>query len=508
MVGQKHDVTPETWDSMIPQILQNVSEAGRKTLHDATRPTQPTNQFFSLGVDEMESWTLQFLSSLANSPGWEYTISIVNEHHQTLAHLAVLSRYTALLKKVAQWGINVDMQDLNGFTALHCAYLCGDLDSVQVLKGYGADEEIEDTLGRRPSDMYTQSTDDLGKSSSSSDHTSSLAQLSSAWEEQWVKLSVTPSQPGSCSEVETTTDPLGGRHETPHACEPSTSTRVMVASVSVPSPMSDNSFATEEGEGIDGAGELKLLIPVEHTPSPTAIQSPPVTTPEYARSYEQEQEEPETFHESKRHRHQVTRSTSSQQTMSKSPIDSRNAGGSPGEYGGLMQKRFNGPRFSHHIDVSAGLSTTNRLQFYSDPQARWPPSPTISSPETHESGIDRFLVRKDLTGQDQGGPLSSSLLARPSHTNIPKAIAIGFEGEGGLAYAQRLLGEARPARTGESEWRRLLPFFRVLKYILSQQFPPTHPLLYQPSGHSVAEGSADGLNGTYQGSSRNPWSIS
>ena len=156
MVGQKHDVMPETWDSMIPQILQNVSEAGRKTLHDATRPTQLTNQFFSLGVDEMESWTLQFLSSLANSPGWEDTVSTVNEYHQTLAHLAVFSRYTALLKKVAQWGINVDMQDVNGFTALHCAYLCGDLDSVQVLKGYGADEEIKDTLGRRPSDVYTQ----------------------------------------------------------------------------------------------------------------------------------------------------------------------------------------------------------------------------------------------------------------------------------------------------------------------------------------------------------------
>ena len=37
----------------------------------------------------------------------------MNEHHQILAHLAVLSRYTTLLQKVAQWGIDVDVQAVN-----------------------------------------------------------------------------------------------------------------------------------------------------------------------------------------------------------------------------------------------------------------------------------------------------------------------------------------------------------------------------------------------------------
>ena len=255
MAGQNHDVTPETWDSMIPQILQNVSEAGRKTLHDATRPTQPTNQFSSLGVDEMECWMLEFLSSLANSPGWENTVSLMNEHHQTLAHLAVLSQYTALLQKVAQWGIDVDVQDVNGFTALHCAYLRGDLDSVRVLKSYGADENIEDTLGRRPLDMYTQSTNGLGKGSPLSGHIPTSVQLSRAWEEQWEKVSVASSQLGSSSDSETTTDPLDGRHEPLHTCESSKSTRVMATSISVPSPVRDNSFVTEEGGGINPVSE-------------------------------------------------------------------------------------------------------------------------------------------------------------------------------------------------------------------------------------------------------------
>ena len=122
MASQKHDVTPETWDSMILQILQNVSEAGRKTLHDATQPTQPTNQSSSVGIDKMESWMLEFLSSLANSPGWKNTVSLVNMHHQTLAHLAILSQYTALLQKVTWWGIDMGVKDVNGSSALHCAY--------------------------------------------------------------------------------------------------------------------------------------------------------------------------------------------------------------------------------------------------------------------------------------------------------------------------------------------------------------------------------------------------
>ena len=258
MAGQNHDVPPETWDSMIPQILQNVSEAGRKTLHDATRPTQPTNQFSSLGVDEMESWMLEFLSSLANSPGWENTVSLVNEHHQTLAHLAVLSQYTTLLRKVAQWGIDVDVQDVNGFTALHCAYLRGDLDSVRVLKGYGADENIEDTLGRRPLDMKTQSTNGLGKGSPLGGHISTSVQLSRAWE-HCEKASVASSQLGSPGDNKTTTDPLDGRHEPPHTCESTTSTRVMAASTSVPPPVWDNSFATEEVGGIDPVSEIDLF---------------------------------------------------------------------------------------------------------------------------------------------------------------------------------------------------------------------------------------------------------
>lgn len=79
----------------------------------------------------------------------------------------------------------------------------------------------------------------------------------------------------------------------------------------------------------------------------------------------------------------------------------------------VMQKLFNRSRFSHFIGVSAGLFT-NRLRLYSDPQAPWPPSPSVSSPETHGSGFHNRLLREDITGQDGGSPLSSSPLVHPA----------------------------------------------------------------------------------------------
>jgi len=208
---------------MIPHFLQNISPAGRELLRREFQPAQPTSQFYSIGAAELEGWTLQFLTSLADTPSWENTISLVNEHHQTLAHLAVLFRYTTLLKKVAQWGIDVDVQDVNGFTALHCAYLCGDLDSVGVLKGYGADEDIQDTLGRQPLDMYIPSTNDPSRASPSSDHTSRSAQIPTAGEDDWEMVSMAPSQPSRNSSVLSIHDSLctAVLHPTPTWTHPS-----------------------------------------------------------------------------------------------------------------------------------------------------------------------------------------------------------------------------------------------------------------------------------------------
>ena len=270
IAGHEHDVTPETWDSMIPLFLQNVSPTGLQRLQRATQPAQPISQFSSIDAGELEGWVLQFLASLADKPSWENTVSLVNAHHQTLAHLAVLFRYTALLKKVAQWGIDVDMQDVNGFTALHCAYLCGDLDSVGILKGYGADEDIQDNLGRRPLDMYIPSTNDPSGGSPSSDCTSSSAQRPTASEEDWERVSMVSSQPISFSDHESTIDLPATRHQSLHTRESTTSPSVIPASISTPSPAGGSLFPTDNGEMIIGRSGLNLSdhsISLEHTSS-------------------------------------------------------------------------------------------------------------------------------------------------------------------------------------------------------------------------------------------------
>jgi len=234
--GQPYTLTPGNWDAMIPHFVQNVSPNGRAILHQATHPNQPMRPSFSTSAGEMEALTVQLLASFTNSPSWENSVSFVNEHHQTLAHLAVLFRYTTLLEKVAQWGINVDVQDVNGFTALHCAYLCGDLDSVRILKGYGADEDVQDCLGRRPSDMYIPRE----KGSPPSHRTSSSVQIPGAISDDWENLSAASGSLGDYESIP------ASREQQPHAVESTTGSKIVPALIPMPSPRYYTSPSTDE----------------------------------------------------------------------------------------------------------------------------------------------------------------------------------------------------------------------------------------------------------------------
>lgn len=244
MSDQEDNLASGTWDAMIPLFLKNVSPAGRATLYQHFS-APPMNQSFSMSAGEMEQLILQFLTSISNSPSWENTISLVNEHRQTLAHLAVLFRYTTLLEKVAQWGIDVDAQDVNGFTALHCAYLCGDLDSVQILMGHGADDDIRDNLGRRPLDMHSSRTNAQSHGSPASDHTGTS--------QEWEKVSVTSPQLDS---VDRANLPAAKRQQL-HTPEPTASPWTMPAPIRMPSPSSGNSCSEVE-TWIDEVGERRL----------------------------------------------------------------------------------------------------------------------------------------------------------------------------------------------------------------------------------------------------------
>ena len=92
---------------------------------------------------------------------------------------------------------------------------------------------VMDQNGGATDIVCTASGPDLGKSSPSSDRTSSPAQEPNAWER-------VPSQPGSSSDNETTMDLPASRHEPPHTCKSTTSTRIMAASILASSTVSGN----------------------------------------------------------------------------------------------------------------------------------------------------------------------------------------------------------------------------------------------------------------------------
>ena len=75
--------------------------------------------------DEIETSMIQALAPLHNTLYSEELISKTNDYNQTLAHFAVLFGYSDLLRQLLGWNIDISIADVNGFTALHCAYKRG-----------------------------------------------------------------------------------------------------------------------------------------------------------------------------------------------------------------------------------------------------------------------------------------------------------------------------------------------------------------------------------------------
>ena len=107
-------------------------------------------------VDPIETRLIEALSSLQARPKFRELLSTPNDYHQTLAHLSILYDYPSLLDRLVKWHIDLAIADVNGLTALHCAYMKGDLDSVHILKRGGASGIVTDRLGRTPSELQPE----------------------------------------------------------------------------------------------------------------------------------------------------------------------------------------------------------------------------------------------------------------------------------------------------------------------------------------------------------------
>jgi ankyrin repeat protein len=93
-----------------------------------------------------------------NRPNFEQRLSSVNRYGRSLLHLAVHLRYRELVQRLVDWGIDLNLKDMNGFTALHAAYLCGDLSITHTLEQLGGIQLSLDILGRPPIELASGAT--------------------------------------------------------------------------------------------------------------------------------------------------------------------------------------------------------------------------------------------------------------------------------------------------------------------------------------------------------------
>jgi hypothetical protein len=103
--------------------------------------------------DSVETGLIEALSCLQTRSNFREIVSTTNNYNQTLAHLSILYGYPSLLSRLVDWCIDDTIADVNGLTALHYAYMKGDLDSVHMLRRGGASESATDKMGRVPSDL-------------------------------------------------------------------------------------------------------------------------------------------------------------------------------------------------------------------------------------------------------------------------------------------------------------------------------------------------------------------
>jgi len=100
-----------------------------------------------------ESTFLEVLAFFKSLPDFEQRLSTVNEYGQSLLHLAVYLRYRELVQRLVDWGIDLNIKDVNGFTALHSAYHCGDSSITHSLEQRGGIQLSLDILGRPPIEL-------------------------------------------------------------------------------------------------------------------------------------------------------------------------------------------------------------------------------------------------------------------------------------------------------------------------------------------------------------------
>ena len=161
-----------------PEVLSALELLSRETKkHNSDEQAQRGEEAQD---SEVQIAIIQALAPLQTTSLFEGIISKTNDSNQTLAHFAVLSGYIDLLRQLVEWNIDLSIADVDGLTALHCAYKKGDRAAVELLLGNGASETVLDVLGRAPSHLMPEGFDsprDYDTDAASNDQTESEQML-------------------------------------------------------------------------------------------------------------------------------------------------------------------------------------------------------------------------------------------------------------------------------------------------------------------------------------------
>jgi ankyrin repeat protein len=261
--SQGHELSRVTLDILIPQVLQHASP---ETLNQILRrAAQNQESLPPIDDRELEELGMHFLSSISRSPDWSNNLSFADENNQTIAHLCAISGYTRLLTKVVDWGIDLDVRDVSGLTALHCAYLREDWDCVGILKGAGADESIRDNLGRLPREMC-QHPEYEGSMFSEREAASSPVQFSSPGEGDWVDLCRVSTSPEDSIL-------LGTRLMPQLPLQSPSGIKATSSPMPVPRPASEGSFSADDDTWAQAFGNLQISGPPQSSVRPPSNSS-------------------------------------------------------------------------------------------------------------------------------------------------------------------------------------------------------------------------------------------
>ena len=106
---------------------------------------------------DLETTILAFLASIdQNAPGSlrrSGAINCRNGARQTILHLASVMGFYRLLSRLVLIGAHLDLQDLNGYTALSLASLCGEVSCARLLIDAGASYDRPTAFGEMPLDL-------------------------------------------------------------------------------------------------------------------------------------------------------------------------------------------------------------------------------------------------------------------------------------------------------------------------------------------------------------------